>query len=271
MALQDVSGTTPDSIIANRYRLDAIVGATTRTEVWTGHDTILARPVNIKFIYAGTPSIGSVRLQSPGIVAIFDIVEHNGLPVVITESVEAIPLDRLLETKTELRLDQVVYLLESVAHILVIAHKAGIPHGALSPSNILVKDDGSVLLTDFRGTQSRVPQPFNPSTDLEQLINLLHLLVNHCKCDKNAPGLELLLTQAFDTSEGQYPDSLLEFRMILQDLIATIELPPEKTTASTHRRLSTLAILFLVATLLGTAVFVTTALLGQGWALLGWE
>ena len=84
MALQHPRGGVAGTVIAGRYRLVELLGGTARTEVWAGHDAVLERPVTVKLVHAGDVATGAARLTLPGVAAVFDVTDHDGLAVVVT-------------------------------------------------------------------------------------------------------------------------------------------------------------------------------------------
>lgn len=72
----------------------------------------------------------------------------DGIPVVVTEFAPGGSLDTLL-SKGVVEVDQGIRLLAEVADALVAAHRLGIIHCDLKPSNILLAADGSARLSDF--------------------------------------------------------------------------------------------------------------------------
>ena len=270
MALQHARGGAPGAVIADRYRLDDLLGATTRTEVWAGHDAVLERPVTVKLVHVGDIAIGAARLTIPGVAAVFDVTDHDGLAVVVTERVDATPLDQILDRQPDLSPDDVVALVVAVAGVLEGAHEAGVPHGALRPSNVLVRADGAILLTDFRGAGDGGPGPFDPRADLDALAILLAELLAHCPRSEVPTQLRQFVDRALTAPESQRPAGMLDFRLALQPMGAgtTVALADRHKI---HRRLSGVVLGLLLLVTLVAAVVVTTALLGAGWSLVGWD
>ena len=83
----------------------------------------------VKFVRSGDVPTGAGRLAVTGAVAVYDTLNHEGLAVVVSEWVDAWPLDRVLEQEVTLRPADVVEILTGVAGILADAHALGVPHG----------------------------------------------------------------------------------------------------------------------------------------------
>ena len=102
MALQHNSGNFPGLLISNRYKLEYLLTETSKTEIWEALDLVLDRQISIKIIHSGDIPIGAGRLNTPGILTIFDITNHQGSAVVVTEKIDAIPLRQVLDSKEKL-------------------------------------------------------------------------------------------------------------------------------------------------------------------------
>ena len=88
------------------------------------------------------------HLQHPGIVQIFDIGEHDGLPYFSLEFVEGSDLQQDLDGKPS-GPRRAAELVESICRAMHYAHENGILHRDLKPANILLGNDGVAKITDF--------------------------------------------------------------------------------------------------------------------------
>ena len=86
------------------------------------------------------------RLQHPGIVQIYEIGEHAGLPFFALEFVGG---GSLASKPRQGPVDELVGLVEALARAMHYAHQRGIIHRDLKPANILLADDGTPKITDF--------------------------------------------------------------------------------------------------------------------------
>jgi serine/threonine-protein kinase len=91
----------------------------------------------------------AARLTHPNIVTVHDVGEDQGHAFLVMELLEGQSLDQLLRVRDALPLDQVVTIGEQVARALDYAHRNGIIHRDVKPSNILLTSDGVVKITDF--------------------------------------------------------------------------------------------------------------------------
>ncbi len=87
----------------------------------------------------------AARLDHPAIVRVLDHGEHEGVPWFAMELVGGEPLDRILPG---LPLRARIELLEKICRGVAHAHAAGVVHGDLAPSNVMVTPAGPKVL-DF--------------------------------------------------------------------------------------------------------------------------
>lgn len=147
--------------IAGRYRLDRPIASGGMAEVWEATDTVLDRPVAVKLLHphlAADPklrarfhheAVAAARLVHHAIVAIYDTCDEPGAEAIVMELVRGRTLREFLDERTRLDPVEVVHIGAEVADALACAHRAGIVHRDVKPANILLSDDGRVLVTDF--------------------------------------------------------------------------------------------------------------------------
>ncbi len=155
----------PDRIVADRYVLKAPLGRGGMGVVWHAHDTVLGRAVAVKEVVF-PPSLpdqerrsaharvmrearAAARLNHPGAVTLFDVVQDQGHPFIVMELVPASTLAHLVRTEGPLPPGRVAAIGGQVADALEAAHRAGIVHRDVKPGNVMVAEDGGVKLTDF--------------------------------------------------------------------------------------------------------------------------
>ena len=88
------------------------------------------------------------RLSHPAIVKVYDAGRDGGKHYLVLEYVEGPSFARAVARRA-FSAKETAFILSAVARGLHHAHKAGVVHGDVVPSNILLKSDGSPKLTDF--------------------------------------------------------------------------------------------------------------------------
>ena len=158
------------------YRLEEIVGQGPTGVVFRASDPRLERDVALKIVHAeviADPAYRerlerelqvAVRLDHAALIPVFGFGEDDGLRHVVTQFVRGLDLGRLLSKVGQVDSEQALALLTQVASALDAAHAAGLVHGSVKPSNVMVAEAtssqraGSVYVTDLavaRGVAGR--------------------------------------------------------------------------------------------------------------------
>ncbi|MEU5781738.1 serine/threonine-protein kinase [Micromonospora lupini] len=153
-------------VLSGRYRLDERVATGGMGDVWRASDLVLGRQVAVKVLLPALVSdpdfIARFRaearimaaLRHPGIVQVYDSGEDD-LPdggradYLVMEFVEGEPLSKRIEAAGRLDVAETMSIVAQAAHALSAAHRGGIVHRDVKPSNLLVQEDGTVVLVDF--------------------------------------------------------------------------------------------------------------------------
>ncbi|MEV4728230.1 serine/threonine-protein kinase, partial [Micromonospora humida] len=91
----------------------------------------------------------AARLNHPNVVRIYDVVHDGDNPWIVMEYVPSRSLQQLLTEEGPLPPHRVAGIGLAVLAALRAAHAAGVLHRDVKPHNVLVADDGRVVLTDF--------------------------------------------------------------------------------------------------------------------------
>jgi Protein kinase domain len=170
------------------YRIDRVLGRGGMATVYYGWDIKLERPVAIKVIdarYQGDPAyalrfINEARSiatwHHPNIIQVYYADDADGFYYFAMEYVAGLDLGALLDQQDRagqrLPLPEVMRIGRAIANGLDYAHARGVIHRDVKPSNVMVAEDGRVVVMDFglamnvaQGTMGTVfgsPQYFAP-------------------------------------------------------------------------------------------------------------
>jgi eukaryotic-like serine/threonine-protein kinase len=156
--------TTP-TLVSGRYRLGPQLGRGGMGVVWEAYDELLHRTVAVKELSYpdGVDDAERAKLarrplrearavaavEDPHAVRVFDIVEQDGRPWIVMELVRGRTLTEVIREHGALRPAEVVRIGLALCDALEAAHRAGVLHRDVKPSNVIVGDDGRIALTDF--------------------------------------------------------------------------------------------------------------------------
>jgi serine/threonine protein kinase len=147
--------------IAGRYLVLRAVGRGGMGVVWLCRDEILGREVAVKQIggLPGEPEVETMRamrearsaaaLNHPNVVAVYDVVNHDGRPWLVMEYVDGQTLAEILADEGRLPPRQVAGIGALLADALNRAHERGIVHRDIKPGNVLVDRSGRPKVSDF--------------------------------------------------------------------------------------------------------------------------
>ncbi len=152
-------------VVADRYELLETVGRGGFGVVWRACDTLLQRHVALKEIHIPgflndqdraelrekvlKEARAAARLDHPGAVTVYDVIDDVGHPVIVMELVEAPNLSEIVASKGPLPPPEVARIGLQVLEVLAAAHARGIVHRDVKPANVMVGDSGRVRLGDF--------------------------------------------------------------------------------------------------------------------------
>ncbi|RKR89074.1 serine/threonine protein kinase [Micromonospora pisi] len=151
--------------ITDRYVLVERIGQGGMGRVWRARDEMLQRDVAVKEIVP-PPGLTDqaraelrerslrearaiARLSHPNAVQVFDVLTSDGEPWIVMEYIPSRSLDAAINTEGPLSPIRAAKIGLGVLGALRAAHQSGIMHRDVKPANILLADDGRIVLTDF--------------------------------------------------------------------------------------------------------------------------
>ncbi len=145
--------------LADRYRLERILGASGMATVYLARDIKHDRSVAVKVLkpelaeWLGVERFHAeikttARLRHPHILPLFDSGEDDGALYYVMPVVDSLSLRQRLERDGTLPLEDALRIASEVADALAHAHAHEIVHLDIKPENILI-EDGRALVVDF--------------------------------------------------------------------------------------------------------------------------
>jgi len=138
-----------------RYMLLDTLGESARATVYLAHSVALNRHVALKVsritddeepqFAREFETVGGLR--DPGIVDIFDYGVHEGREFIAMEYFPCGDLKARLQNPVTER--EALDYLERIATALAAVHRQGVLHRDLKPPNIMLREDGQIVLIDF--------------------------------------------------------------------------------------------------------------------------
>ncbi len=152
-------------LVASRYRLGEPLGTGGMGRVWLARDEMLRRDVAIKELVLPhglsteeraelrlrtlREARAAARLSHPNVIQIYDVIQSEDEPWIVMEYVRSRSLYEVVRRDGPLSPKAAAEVALAILAALVAAHRAGVLHRDVKPGNVLLADDGRVVLTDF--------------------------------------------------------------------------------------------------------------------------
>ncbi|GEC04997.1 hypothetical protein SSP24_26520 [Streptomyces spinoverrucosus] len=162
---QDTRQDKSERLLAGRYRLGDVLGRGGMGTVWRAEDETLGRTVAVKELRFPAnidedekrrlitrtlrEAKAIARIRNTSAVTVFDVVDEDDRPWIVMELVEGKSLAEVIREDGVLQPRRAAEVGLAVLDVLRSAHREGILHRDVKPSNVLIADDGRVVLTDF--------------------------------------------------------------------------------------------------------------------------
>ncbi|MBV2355755.1 serine/threonine protein kinase [Streptomyces sp. J2-1] len=154
-----------ERLLGGRYRLGDVLGRGGMGTVWRAEDETLGRTVAVKELRFPTSiddeekrrlitrtlreAKAIARIRNNSAVTVFDVVDEDDRPWIVMELVEGKSLAEVIREDGVLTPRRAAEVGLAVLDVLRSAHRQGILHRDVKPSNVLISEDGRVVLTDF--------------------------------------------------------------------------------------------------------------------------
>ncbi|MFJ9582850.1 serine/threonine-protein kinase [Streptomyces acidicola] len=153
-------------LLAGRYRLGGVLGRGGMGTVWRAKDETLGRTVAVKELRFPSSidedekrrlitrtlreAKAIARIRNNGAVTVYDVVDEDDRPWIVMELIEGKSLAEVIREDGLLEPKRAAEVGLAVLDVLRAAHREGILHRDVKPSNVLIsREDGRVVLTDF--------------------------------------------------------------------------------------------------------------------------
>lgn len=151
----------PGLIVAERYRIVAMLGRGGMGEVYRAEDLKLSQVVAIKFLPEALSRDAAAlarfhsevriarQVSHPNVCRVFDIGDVEGIPFLTMEYVDGEDLASLVRRIGRLPQDKAVEISRQICAGLAAAHERGVVHRDLKPANLMLDGAGKIRITDF--------------------------------------------------------------------------------------------------------------------------
>jgi hypothetical protein len=153
-------------ILGGRYRLSDLLASGDTGEVWHALDRGTDRTVAVKLLYPHLAADSRLvdrflrarsqltALWHPSIARLLDVVVEDGILALVTDLVTGTDLARRLDQTGRMDAATAGAVASSIADALSAAHRVGVVHGDVKPSNVVIPlpGEGPARLTDFSVT-----------------------------------------------------------------------------------------------------------------------
>ena len=152
-------------LLAGRYRLGGVLGRGGMGTVWRAEDETLGRTVAVKELRFPSSidedekrrlitrtlreAKAIARIRNTSAVTVYDVVDEDDRPWIVMELVEGKSLAEVIREDGLLEPKRAAEVGLAILDVLRSAHREGILHRDVKPSNVLISEDGRVVLTDF--------------------------------------------------------------------------------------------------------------------------
>ncbi|MFF9575935.1 serine/threonine-protein kinase [Streptomyces rubiginosohelvolus] len=152
-------------LLAGRYRLGGVLGRGGMGTVWRADDETLGRTVAVKELRFPSAidedekrrlitrtlreAKAIARIRNNSAVTVYDVVDEDDRPWIVMELVEGKSLAEAIREDGTLTPKRAAEVGLAILDVLRSAHREGILHRDVKPSNVLIAEDGRVVLTDF--------------------------------------------------------------------------------------------------------------------------
>lgn len=156
-------------LLGRRYRLLNQLSRDDEGRVWRARDELIDRDVTVEEM-RGDPDDTSAgpdsalrtaaAIRHPGVAQIYDVLSEDERVWVVREYIAGATLDEVIAVRP-LAAGRVAAMGVRILLALKVVHDKGLAFRDLSPRNVLLADDGRVLLVDFAAAARAIGTPLS--------------------------------------------------------------------------------------------------------------
>ena len=152
---------SPGTVLAGRFRIEAVLGIGGMGVVYRATDLALDVPVALKLLRPELAARADAferfrqellmarQVSSPRVVRIHDLAQHDGQWLISMDYIDGEGLDRRLDRDGAMPPDVAARVARQLAEGLSAAHERGVIHRDLKPANVLIDREGNAYISDF--------------------------------------------------------------------------------------------------------------------------
>ena len=149
-------------VVATKYRVEAFLGSGGMAEIYAAVNLLTDRQVALKWILPTLATskeamarfrreaLAAGRINHPNVVAIFDVVEHQGSACIVMELLHGETLAARLKRTGPLPLVEAIAIILPAMRGVAAAHARAVIHRDLKPDNIFLCLDESGAIRDCK-------------------------------------------------------------------------------------------------------------------------
>jgi serine/threonine protein kinase len=139
---------SPGDVIANRYRIDALLGYGGMGAAFSASNLVTGKQVALKWLLHEKSAArlqrvlrearAGSRVRHPNIVDVYDVGEHAGSLFLVMELLVGESLQSLIDRRAPLPATELLGFMLPVMHAMRALHRSGVIHRDLKPANIFL-------------------------------------------------------------------------------------------------------------------------------------
>ena len=230
-----------------RYTVLSTLGSGGNGIVYLAHDPELDRKVAIKVLSAGCSGSEMLlhearvagSMAHPNVVRVYDVGDFGSEVFIAMEYLDGRTLDRWL-TEERPEPPEILEAFSRAGHGLSAAHRAGLVHGDFKPHNVMVTEDGRVVVLDFGLGRVIDPEGSEQTESTELVGTPVYMAPELYAGETSTPASDqfAFCVALYEALVGQRPFAVTELRSGTIDVPPARRSIPRRVRSAIHRGLS---------------------------------